>query len=224
MIHLTFIGMLWVWQAVPRSWTPAPAIYEVALVSQRVQAAPVTASAAVAPQPPPATTAPVNPVVTPSTIPKAEKPKPEPIKKAPAPASASTPAPGATKPPVPTASAGESSGKAGAGNLVGIGSTTSRMTIDSPNFPFAYYLNLIRFRLQENWQPPPTKRGQMNTMVKFQILKNGSIIGIQMEKSSGQFMFDQSALRAVHSSNPLPALPDDFTEDHLTVHIEFEGR
>jgi protein TonB len=224
MIHLTVIGILSVWQAVPRSWTPPTDIYQVALVSRAAIEAPPVASTAVAAGPPPEATVPVNPVVVPPAVTKEKKPVSEPVKKQPSVVKPTVPQPNAVNKTIPTEGTGEHAGDAATGNLVGIGSASSRMTVDSANFPFAYYLNLIRFRLQENWQPPPKKRGQMNTTVKFQILKNGSIVDIQLEKSSGQFMFDQAALRSVHLTNPLPALPVDFPEDHLTVHIEFEGR
>jgi TonB family protein len=63
----------------------------------------------------------------------------------------------------------------------------------------------------------------MSTVVGFQVLRNGKIVNINIEKSSGRYLFDQAAQRAVYSANPLPPLPDEFGGEHLSVHIEFEG-
>ncbi len=102
----------------------------------------------------------------------------------------------------------------------------SQLKIDAENFPFAYYLNLIRYRIQENWQPPYQRTAEdekNSTVVGFRIERNGKVTEIKVENSSGKFLFDQAAQRAVYSANPLPPLPDEFTGAHLTIHIEFEA-
>jgi len=100
------------------------------------------------------------------------------------------------------------------------------MKIDARDFPFAFYINLLRHRIQENWKPPFQHTQQSSSLlatVSFTVMRNGKIVDIMLEKSSAGFLFDQAAQRAVHLANPLPPLPDEFIGDRLSVHVEFEG-
>ena len=101
-----------------------------------------------------------------------------------------------------------------------------QVKVETENFPFAYYLALIRYRIQENWRPPVQNTGdrdKMTAIVGFRVLRDGRIQDVNLEMSSGRFLFDQAAQRAIHVMGNLPPLPDDFSGDHLTVHIEFES-
>ncbi len=100
-----------------------------------------------------------------------------------------------------------------------------QVKVDTKDFPFAYYLNLLRYRVQENWNPPYQEIGEerrISAIVGFRVERNGKITGVEIENGSGKFLFDQAALRAVAAAGPLPPLPDEFAGEKLTVHIEFE--
>jgi protein TonB len=102
----------------------------------------------------------------------------------------------------------------------------SEVKIESENFPFVYYLNLLKFRVRENWEPPyqaSTKKEKISTIIGFRIKKNGRIESVNIENSSGKYLYDQAAQRAVLTAGPLPPLPQEFSEDFLVVHIEFEA-
>jgi len=102
---------------------------------------------------------------------------------------------------------------------------TGNINIDTNDFPFAYYLHILRHRIQENWEPPfqqSTASEKINAVVGFRVLRDGKIVDVTLEKSSGRFLYDQAAQRAVYLASPLPPLPDDFSDEQLTVHIEFE--
>jgi TonB family protein len=51
--------------------------------------------------------------------------------------------------------------------------------------------------------------------------RDGSIDSPEVEESSGSFLFDQAAKRAVIQASPLPPLPREFTDDYLGVHFSF---
>ena len=107
-----------------------------------------------------------------------------------------------------------------------VGVAGGRVRVETEDFPFAYYLALIRYRIQENWRPPVQNTGdsdRMTAIVGFRVLRNGAVQDINLETSSGRFLFDQAAQRAIHAMGSLPPLPDDFGGEHLTVHIEFES-
>ncbi len=108
----------------------------------------------------------------------------------------------------------------------GIGIGGEGVRLDVKVFPFSYYLALLRSRIQGNWEPPYQANQRVavsrKTIVYFKIQRNGGITNILLERSSGDRLFDQAALRAVTLANPLPPLPYDFPERDLGVHFEFE--
>ena len=115
----------------------------------------------------------------------------------------------------------ETSESDSAGSEMGV--PGGQVKVETEDFPFAYYLALIRFRIQENWRPPIDESRRRMAVVGFRVLRAGRVENIQLEQPSGRFLFDQAAERAIHSMGNLPPLPDEFRGEHLTVHIEFES-
>jgi TonB family protein len=102
------------------------------------------------------------------------------------------------------------------------------VAVDDANFEFTYYLIALRNRIGRNWAAPAGLPGgaPVRAVAYFQIGRDGSVHGLAIEESSGHSFFDQSALRAVTISGPLPPLPLGFEGDRLGVHFAFlfEGR
>jgi TonB family protein len=196
-LHILIITFFVVWRSEPKRWTKTSTIYPVELVSM-VQ---IKENRGVKKE-------------EVKTVPKPEKPKEEAINISKAPVKKrseekrESPTEPVQQPTAPTAF--------GSGGL----------KIDTKDFPFAYYLTILQNRVQNNWNPPyqtSTQQEKMSTVVGFQVLRNGKIVNVSVEKSSGRYLYDQAAQRAVYSANPLPPLPDDFNGEFLSVHIEFEG-
>lgn len=98
------------------------------------------------------------------------------------------------------------------------------LSLDSSQFPYIYYLRILKNKIYENWSPPvveDTTEKLQDVVIQFKILKNGKIVDSRIEKSSGIGFFDQSALRAVILASPLPPLPEEFEEEFLGVHLGF---
>ncbi len=194
---LTFVILL-LWRSAPARWNKAATIYPVELVSMAQIRENVAAKKEEI-----------------KAVQKPEKPKEEAINISKTPAKKRT----ETKKETPTEPVQKPAAAAVA--------ETGGLKIDTKDFPFAYYLTILQNRIQNNWQPPfqtSTQPEKMSTVVGFQVLRNGKIVNINIEKSSGRYLFDQAAQRAVYSANPLPPLPDEFGGEHLSVHIEFEGK
>jgi TonB family protein len=85
---------------------------------------------------------------------------------------------------------------------------------------FGYYRVAIQNRIGANWSPAFVS-GEAVTIVYFRIIRSGAIVGARVEESSGIQFYDQTALRAVLSSSPLPPLPAQFPEDAVGVHFRF---
>ena len=99
------------------------------------------------------------------------------------------------------------------------------ISLDIKEFPHEWYLIGIKNKIENRWSTLDVKilSGEIKkVIIKFKILRNGRIESAEIEKSSGFPLFDNSALRTVLSSAPLPPLPRDFTVDSLVIHFEFE--
>lgn len=118
--------------------------------------------------------------------------------------------------PSPAGTAPARSGKQGTGSSVGTG-----IKIDAPEFPYPHYLVLLQYRIEGNWQPPFSGIGEEITTVYFKISRDGEVLELKIEKSSGNFALDQAAMRAVQRSNPLPPLPSESGMESLGVHFDF---
>lgn len=91
-------------------------------------------------------------------------------------------------------------------------------------FPYPWYLELIRDRLDRNWSPPTEFRSDASCQAVLTIEKHGTVRDAKIEKVSGDDFFDQLALRAVIYASPLPPLPTGLGEERLRVHIRFVGK
>ena len=122
--------------------------------------------------------------------------------------------------------AGDGQGKSGkAEGLLGVASLLPGVSVDNPDFQFTYYIVIIQNKIASNWNPPFAggKTDQRpKTLVHFRILRNGQVRDVRVELSSGASLLDQSSVRAISISNPLPPLPQRFPDDSLGVHFSFE--
>jgi len=134
--------------------------------------------------------------------PRELRPAPQPTREAAAPLT----------PPVPL----------GRGAQTGPVSTGSVVGLDVSDFPFTYYLRQIQQKVSERWRAPAGAgaTGQ-RSVVLFEILRDGRIKDPVVEQTSGDSLFDQSALRAIMEASPFPPLPQDFKASSLRVHFGF---
>ena len=58
-------------------------------------------------------------------------------------------------------------------------------------------------------------------IIAIRIKRDGEIVKVWTEKSSGNTYFDQSALRAIAKSNPLPPVPEGYGEEYFELGIRF---
>lgn len=101
--------------------------------------------------------------------------------------------------------------------------SSSAINTDS-DFPYPWYITQVREALWDSWQRIMPVNSSLKCVIKFRILSSGSISSAEIEQSSGNRMFDQTALTAVESAGKMPHLPEGFFEDYLTVHVEFKNK
>lgn len=86
---------------------------------------------------------------------------------------------------------------------------------------FIAYQNSIVSTIKQNWAWPGQK-GSLKALVRFGIKDNGEIIGIKIAEPSGDPAFDESILRALRKSSPLPSPPESYRKDFSQVEMNFQ--
>ena len=87
------------------------------------------------------------------------------------------------------------------------------------------YLNTVRDRVKSHLRYPELlRRDHVTGTVEFgvTILRNGRVISIELQRSSGITEIDLVAEKAIRDSSPLPPPPTDLAGDKVTLHALME--
>lgn len=97
------------------------------------------------------------------------------------------------------------------------GRVTSRLM----EIKYKVYYNTIWGVIRDAWTIPEglKVRADLETIIGIRIAKDGRVISIDVEKGSGNGAFDDSAIRAIEKSSPLPPFPGN--EPELEVGFRF---
>jgi len=90
---------------------------------------------------------------------------------------------------------------------------------DQALLTYPSYFSRVQNKIDRQWVATRSRVGGASAVVLFRIQKNGMIQAVQMEQPSGDWIFDQAALRAVQEASPLPPLPPGLTTQ--VVHYRF---
>lgn len=95
------------------------------------------------------------------------------------------------------------------------------LTLEGEPFPFPWYIERLVGKIERNWRPTSNT---LSATIHFRIDARGRIHDVEVEESSGNFVFDRAARRAVEAAGPLPPLPADYEGDWLGVYFIFDTR
>jgi TonB family protein len=101
------------------------------------------------------------------------------------------------------------------------GSPFGSVAVDNAAFDYPYYFVQAFAKIQRNWSNPVASNQELSCIIYFRVLRSGTIMDPNIEKSSGIEAYDRACLRAVRNSSPLPPLPEDFRDDIIGIHLEF---
>lgn len=92
---------------------------------------------------------------------------------------------------------------------------------------YGWYIESVKRRIQSNWlqntiDPGVRAARTAHAVVQFTIYKDGTVKEIRVSETSGNLSMDNSSLRAVMSSNPMPGLPPDYSGSYVTVLFDFD--
>ena len=86
------------------------------------------------------------------------------------------------------------------------------------------YLDQVYQIVRGNWNPPPDfdmNKKEVMTVASISILPDGGISNTYIEQSSGDPLFDQSVMRAIFKSNPLPPPPIGLEQQTYELGLNF---
>lgn len=87
---------------------------------------------------------------------------------------------------------------------------------------FTPYMSSVRESLQKNWHPPDIIQ-EGHVTVLFKLDRGGRIISSQILESSGNEIFDESALDALKRSEPFGNFPEQSPREALTINYSFDS-
>jgi protein TonB len=91
---------------------------------------------------------------------------------------------------------------------------------------YPWYIAAARRRVQPNWDQLSIDASVRNSQIlhceiSFTIMRDGSIRGARISKSSGNLSWDNAGLRAILTSNPFAPLPSDWPAQSVDVLWDF---
>ena len=83
---------------------------------------------------------------------------------------------------------------------------------------------LVKKHIEKNWYRPPGMDAldQMKVVIMIEVNRDGTVSNMEVTHSSGRRFFDNSILRAVRKSVPLP-IPSEEYDIFKTIQISFNG-
>jgi len=94
------------------------------------------------------------------------------------------------------------------------------VTLDTDEFKFMSYNRWLKVKIESVLKYPELAAvsGYQGTLfIKFDIMKDGSLAGLEVLKSSGYKILDDEALRSIRASAPFQPLPDDWRMDRYSI-------
>jgi TonB family protein len=117
-------------------------------------------------------------------------------------------------------------GKPGGGNPYGYDNvfTSGGIGKGVPDADLSAYYNEIWKRIRSVWAiPEGLKSSSLSTVYGIRIDRQGRIVDVWMESGSGNGTFDDSAFRAIKKADPLPPIPDKYTDITMDMGIRFHS-
>ena len=119
--------------------------------------------------------------------------------------------------------AGSSPGPGGFGGGTGLASGGGAGVAFDEDFSQTWYQAALERRIKAVWNKPSVTGGKKIVQIHF-VIVGDKATELQILRPSGDYAFDQSALRAVESAQPLPPLPAAGGKDKLGATFEFHSQ
>jgi TonB family protein len=101
---------------------------------------------------------------------------------------------------------------------------TGAVSFDTAGWDLGPYARQVQERVSSNWRVPGAQevlRQKGWVAIHFNVQKDGRVTDLAILRSSGIPSYDQSALNALKSSDPLPPLPEEVTLPQISGTFRF---
>jgi len=98
------------------------------------------------------------------------------------------------------------------------------ISLDTKDRRYVSYMAVLKGRIHEHWTYPEQAREYLlegKLLLVFTLSRDGSLIDVRVESSSGHEILDSEASRAVRAAAPYPAFPDHLRVKRLHVQATF---
>ncbi len=85
--------------------------------------------------------------------------------------------------------------------------------------PMQIYRMEVEDRIYSNWTYP--ERKELKATILLTVRRDGTILETKIKSRSGDALFDESALKAIKRSNPLPPFPEIYKKSYAEIKIIF---
>jgi protein TonB len=120
---------------------------------------------------------------------------------------------------------------AGASSSTGTGTATPGLDIMAPAGPGVpggtdpggdWYLAGVQRKIWVLWNQQIRSGPQRSVSIQFSILADGSVTDVRVAATSGVYLLDQAAQRAIHTAAPFTPLPEHYATDRFTITATFK--
>lgn len=89
--------------------------------------------------------------------------------------------------------------------------------------PIQFYQMEVEERIKSNWSYPVALQSgkDLEAVVVVMVRRDGTIMKSEMKKGSADPIFDDSVLRAIKRSDPLPPFPEGYRKSYDEIEIKF---
>lgn len=84
------------------------------------------------------------------------------------------------------------------------------------------YVTSLQAKIQKSWVPPEVVE-QGHTVVVFKLDRDGNVIHSYVKESSGDSLYDVSALESIQKASPFAAVPEGYNRDTITMQYSFKS-
>jgi TonB family protein len=104
----------------------------------------------------------------------------------------------------------------------GLTEQAADIQFDSKGIDFGPWLRRFKNQVERNWIVPPAAMSlKGRVVIQFYVLRNGTIVGLQVLQEGPVAALTASALNALKLSNPTAVLPPDFPDDRVLFTVTF---
>lgn len=89
--------------------------------------------------------------------------------------------------------------------------------------PIQIYQMEVEDRIKSNWSYPVALQGKkdLEAIVVVMVRRDGTILNTEMKRDSSDPIFDESVIKAIKKSDPLPPFPEGYKKSNDEIEINF---